>query len=455
MSSADVPRGSGVTPWFRRLLGPSGANLAMQVCALGLALGTQALLSRTLGAAGLGLYAYAFAIANVVGVLARLGFEQLIVREVAISVERARWGLVAGLVRFTGRLSFGSSLVWGALVAVGGVLLTDPDTAAALVAVLPLLVVTSSAALRSAALRGLGAVVSAQVGPLVLRPVVFAALVATMSTLSIRSPSIAVLAHTAGLATAWAFGVVMWRRRRPTEIAETPPEYEVRRWMGSASSLVAIGLLGVLNTQADVVLLKGLASDASTGIYSVAAQLARTTSIVLTVANGVFAQRFAALHARGDREALQRLVGRSAAGVTAATLPAAAALALAGPWVLALFSQEFVAGYSALLVLVGAHVVNAAAGSVGNLLVMTGHEREVGRVTLGTVALNVALNLLLVPRLDVLGAAIGSGVAVITWNLVLIWRVRRLLGIDSTAVAWLRSAHADLRARLRRPGSEG
>ena len=71
-------------------------------------------------------------------------------------------------------------------------------------------------------------------------------------------------------------------------------------------------------------------------------------------------------------------------------------------------------------------------GSVGVLLLMTGHEREAGIGMGVAVLLNSALNLLLIPAWGINGAAVASGLSIVCWNLILLVLVRKRLAIHPT-----------------------
>lgn len=424
----------------RRLAGASAVNLAMQMLSTALGLVSGLVLSRLLGASGLGVYAFAFAVASVLSVVARLGLENLLVREVAVAHEQGAWDTIRGMVRFSEGASMLTAVVVGgvALLAVGAT--SPPQTTSAVGWGMVLLLGMSCLQLRSGGLRGLDAVVAAQVPGMVVRPVVFVGLIIWLYvSQGAASPSQAMAAHAAAYLLAWALALMLWLRYRPPQIPHAPPRYELKRWMTAAAPLMVLGGLAIINLQADLIMLKWLASDASTGIYSVANQLARFTGLFLGVVNAVIGARLAALHAAGRREELQHVVTASAAGITGLTVPVGLLLIAVGPFALSLYGPEFAAGYAVLVVLVGAQMVGGLSGSVGNLLLMSGHERVVGWVSTATALLNVLLNALLIPRFDMMGAAIASATALVTWNLVLVFRVRTVLGLESTAFGWARA----------------
>jgi O-antigen/teichoic acid export membrane protein len=116
-------------------------------------------------------------------------------------------------------------------------------------------------------------------------------------------------------------------------------------------------------------------------------------------------------------------------------------LILFGRWILAaVFGDEYAVGATALAILAAAQLANAAAGSVGQLLSMTGHERDAARGVALSALVNVALNALLIPRWGMNGAAAASAASLITWNVLLAILVHRRLGLHSTALGTPRSA---------------
>jgi O-antigen/teichoic acid export membrane protein len=60
---------------------------------------------------------------------------------------------------------------------------------------------------------------------------------------------------------------------------------------------------------------------------------------------------------------------------------------------------------------------------------MTGHQRDITQATSVALALNIALHLLLLPRFGLEGAAFSSMTMLVTWNLILWFRVKQRLRI--------------------------
>ena len=133
--------------------------------------------------------------------------------------------------------------------------------------------------------------------------------------------------------------------------------------------------------------------------------------------------------ASGNREQLQRLVHRAVAMVFVPSLIVAVVLLALNRWILDLFGSEFLAGSTPLFVLVIGQLVNALTGPVGFLLSLSGHERRSTTVYGCCTLLNVGLNLVLISRFGMTGAAVATSVSLAIANLWLTVLVVRHLKI--------------------------
>uniref|UniRef100_UPI003917263A polysaccharide biosynthesis C-terminal domain-containing protein n=1 Tax=Tamilnaduibacter salinus TaxID=1484056 RepID=UPI003917263A len=90
-----------------------------------------------------------------------------------------------------------------------------------------------------------------------------------------------------------------------------------------------------------------------------------------------------------------------------------------------------------LIVLAGGQFVNVVSGSVGYLLTMTGHERELRLNMLVGAITCLTLSLLLIPKYEILGGAIATSISIALQNLLGVFQVNRLLGFNTLAI-WRR-----------------
>jgi len=102
------------------------------------------------------------------------------------------------------------------------------------------------------------------------------------------------------------------------------------------------------------------------------------------------------------------------------------------PAYLKIFGDSYIQGWGALAILSIGQLVNAATGSVGVLLTMTGHERYMV-VSAGLSAiLNIVLNTILIPLWGLNGAALATTISLIFINTIKSLWVARTLRLNAT-----------------------
>lgn len=208
----------------------------------------------------------------------------------------------------------------------------------------------------------------------------------------------------------------------------------IKAWTSMGMVFLFQSAMQVGNGRVDILTLDYFRSDSEVGIYGVALKISDLLKIVLMIVNIVIAPEIAALFSNGNTKKLQQLLKRSIQITFFLSLPIALFLIFAGNWVLSIFGDDFTSGYPVLVLIVFVQIINVGVGSVGNVLNMTGHEKEASFGLFISMILNVTLNLLLVPTMGMIGAAIASGVAIISWNLIMWYMVKRKLGINTSVI---------------------
>jgi len=163
------------------------------------------------------------------------------------------------------------------------------------------------------------------------------------------------------------------------------------------------------------------------GIYSVAFRLSQLISIVLIVVNTIAAPKFAELFWAKKTDELQKVIHQSAKMMFWASLGLSIALIVCSKWVLGIFGEEFAEGQIALIVLIGGQLINAITGSVGLFLNMSGNQKILRNTAVISLVIQIIIALVLIPKMDILGAAIAATVGGAVWNLMCILYVSRKL----------------------------
>jgi O-antigen/teichoic acid export membrane protein len=167
---------------------------------------------------------------------------------------------------------------------------------------------------------------------------------------------------------------------------------------------------------------------------AVAQRTAILSSFILIAVNLVVAPRFAKLYRDNDMVKLESLAIKSVKLISLFALPVIGVMLVFPAFLMGLFGSEFSEGALLLQILAIGQFVNAITGSVGFLLMMSGHERDMRNVTLISGTLALLLTWFLTAQFGIVGAAVGTAIAVATQNLLAVYFVKKRLGFNTLAV---------------------
>jgi O-antigen/teichoic acid export membrane protein len=113
----------------------------------------------------------------------------------------------------------------------------------------------------------------------------------------------------------------------------------------------------------------------------------------------------------------------------ALTWPVYITLATFAPFLLRVYGHRFAAGNVALMILCLAQLFNLGTGNVTIVLLMVGKSSWNMYNAAASLAVNIALNVVLIPRLGITGAAIAWAASIVCNNLAALLQVNYLLKI--------------------------
>ncbi len=407
-------------------------------------------LARVFGASGYGVYAFVLSCVGLLGIPAALGFDRLLIREVATLRAGGEWSQARGIIRRSGEIVVAASIAMAVAVAAGASVFGGGlGTQMVLALQLGMIIVpiTAYARVRQAALQGLGHVVLGQLPETLVQPLALLSAVALLQLVPQwpRTGTLAVSLNLGSATLACIVGVSILRRLLPEPIRAADCEFRTGHWVRGALPFVWMLGMNVVLTYADTIIVGVLQGPASAAVYRVASQMGMLVALPLTAVNMAVAPSLAACYSRGDFTGMQQRASGAARASFFAALPVALALLILGKAVLGLFGQEFPAGYPALAILAGAYLLNASMGASGYLLIMTRYERAAAISFACAAAINVCGNLLLVPVWGTAGAAVATAVSVAFVSIVFAILAYHKLGIR--ACVSLRGTGGDLEIR--------
>lgn len=431
----------------RGILARASGTAILHAASGGLTFALTVLLARLLGHQGYGIYAVAFAWAGILTTPAACGFDRYLVRGIAVYEVRQQWGLLRGLLLRANQIVVGISIAIAIAGMAAAVLIFSPSLRAPFCVAMLLVPLTALTLLRQGAMQAFGRVVIGQCPEYLIRPICIIAGVMAIDLISQSplTPTEALAGNVAAVTVAFLVGTLLLRRTVPRAIRGIDLEVKTRAWIRAALPMMVVSGVWVANSYASILLIGGLDNASAAGVYSVVQKGAEVIVLVLIATNMSLAPTIARMYARGDRRSLEYATERMARATLAGSVPLAAVFIVFPQVYLGIFGPGFDSGVVALQVIAIGQLVNAAAGSAGPALMMTGHERvAVKGVALGLLS-NIVLGCLLIPPLGVTGAAIAFATSLVIWNLILVWLARRHVGVNVTALPFLSMQNERLR----------
>lgn len=168
---------------------------------------------------------------------------------------------------------------------------------------------------------------------------------------------------------------------------------------------------------------------------AVAQRTAALISFILVSINFIFAPRFSEMYAKSEISELEVVAKWSVRLATFFALPVTLILILFPTTIMSLFGADFKAGSYYLVILAIGQFFNAAVGPVAFLLIMTGHENDMKKISLITGIFAIFSIWLLTYFFGGIGNSIGTALTVILQNILALSYVSHRLGFNFSPFA--------------------
>ena len=264
-----------------------------------------------------------------------------------------------------------------------------------------------------------------------LRPSATVAALLTLALLGWLTPFRATLCYLVPSLpiSAWLFAQI-WRTYRPSWTKISPA---MKNLFSYGARSYGIDLLGTLSLQLDKVLVVGLLSASSMGLYVVSLSLAKMLNIFQGAAITVLFP-----HASGlsPQEAVD-MAGRTARISTAVTVASALVLGVLGPWALSfLYGPEFRGGANLMRLLIAVTILEGTGSVLAQAFMATNRPGLITTLQGVGLLLNLPLLLVLVPAFGLMGAGTSLLITSLVRLLFIIFAFPRVLKVPPPRL-WL------------------
>jgi O-antigen/teichoic acid export membrane protein len=263
-----------------------------------------------------------------------------------------------------------------------------------------------------------------------------------------------VLAGAVGLAI---YGVLAVRVLRESglgpHLSPRGADFPVREVLAFTVPLLASDLLFTLMNTSDAILLGRLDGTEAVAAFRAIQPLAGANHLVFASFGVLFTPLVARLFARRDEAGIDHIYWSTALWVTVLSFPIfVVTFALARPVTIALLEERYASSSTYLAMVSFGLFIDSILGFNGLTLKALGKVRAIVLLNIAAGVLNLALNLLLIPRYGPMGAAIGTSTTLVVHNVLkqvalarttsirlLEWRAAKVFLVVAAAAAavWL------------------
>ncbi len=247
------------------------------------------------------------------------------------------------------------------------------------------------------------------------------------------APLVAIVSFlSATIICASLMGLIVYRQIRhqifsKADESEEQALFSVRELLGYSIPLMPTGLFFTVSNNIDIFMLNIFTSGGAVGIYAAATRWTLLVDSIGVPIHAIFRPLLAKAITTNNIQLLRSLFMASSRWVLYLTLPFFTCMMVASQPAMYFFLQEDTQGIASILlwILLIARITNPFGNGAGLILSMGGHQyRELSSLACGSV-INILLNVLLIPRYGVIGAAVATGIGFYSSNLLRITFVQQ------------------------------
>ncbi len=443
----DHPPRSDLRGLVRAGLSKSLVSLVIKVATAGLTYLMYVILSRLMGAAEYGYFAFGLSLATILAIGANYGQQTAILRYWPEETVAGRPQKALEALRSGGAVTIIAGLaITLALAALSGLVGVAGAPSAHLLGAAVLILPLALAEYWSSVLRAQGSVWTALTPRDIVWRLAVPLLVVALWYAGVTLSGAAALLLTAALLGLSLALQYLLARARSYEIAPgTAGLGDYWRERGKPSRSFFLGtVLDSAALNVDIILVGLLVAPAAAGIYFNAFRTAGLLTLFMFAITLVVAPMVSQHFHAGEMRKAQAITALCAWAGFVFSLAVFAGFLLFGEQILSLFGAGQEQGKVILILLSIGLLVDAATGPSRIVLMMTGHERAYVRIFGSIVVAGMLVQVAVIPAAGLLGAAVVNMIARTAAQLAIAWFAHRRIGLDTTLLgAFLVNRMAD------------
>jgi len=395
-------------------------------------------IAKIYGAKALGIFAIAVTISLIFGIIGKLGTETSMIRFIAENadspksmyrVHRKAIKMVLLVSALCGFIIFMTSPLLSLLI-------SHESTAQLSIKIIaftiPFMAIT---AVNTASLRGLKKIRESFIFESVVPPMLNTITLLLLTYLFIKSYLTPIYAYLIGFIIIAILSSYVWSKNisgfiffKETKKVLKIDDISIRSILKISVPMMVTSTMWIIMSWTDIIMLGMFLGTHEVGVYTIVVKISLVVSFVIIAMDYIAAPKFAELYASGDINRLKYVAKLSSRLMFWAALPILVVIIIFATQILNTFGNEFISGVTALIILGIGQFARIALGCVGYFLNMTGEQDTFRNIMVLATIINIALNIALIPRYGINGAAMATLISTLCWNLLASFRIHKKFG---------------------------
>jgi len=180
--------------------------------------------------------------------------------------------------------------------------------------------------------------------------------------------------------------------------------------------LFLTGFLNVFLNKTDILMLSYYVPAGEIAIYSISQRVAHFVMFISFATFAVFTPAVAELFGKGKYGEMEDNLKKTIRWSLITTVPIYVVIVVFAEGLLSIFGKEFCGGDMVLYVLATGFLINSVIGFSGQMLAVKGRAKLILFNSIGAALVNVCLNLVMIPKFGMIGAALATGFSILAVN---------------------------------------
>lgn len=243
------------------------------------------------------------------------------------------------------------------------------------------------------------------------------------TTFLFESPSVAALAYLGAYLIVAIICVYYLYQSTPTFNSRSI-NYSVRELLRFSAPLTITLVMFQSLSHLDTMMIGVFASTSEVGIYSAVFPLTKLLVFIMGAFIFIFMPMFSEYHQNGDHEKMRDTYRTISEWATFLTLPVFLILVIYPEYLIDLFyGAAYTEGATALIILSSGFFIHVLSGPNRSAITAIGYTKYLMGFSVVVLTINVVLNLIFVPVLSYVGAAVATSISYVVWNVLLVYKL--------------------------------